>query len=93
MAGARRKARRSRDVIQEGASFQLCSDDFDDPDSDTGSPSLRRLREIVAGKDGTFPRSRSMALLLSTDFPNKHRDFEAVLETNERRASCAISRR
>ena len=55
----------------------------EDPDCDTGSPSLRRLREIVAGKDETYPRSQSMAMLLRTDFPNKHRDFEAVLE-NER---------
>ena len=54
-----------------------------DPNYDTGSLSLRRLREIVAGKDGTFPRSQCMAMLSSTDFPNKHRDFEAVLE-NER---------
>lgn len=45
--------------------------------------SLKRLRDVVAGRDSTFPRSRGIALLQTTDFPNKHRDFEAVLQ-NER---------
>ena len=47
---------------------------------DTARCSLKRIRDVVAGKDTTFPRSRGMAILQTTDFPNKHRDFEAVLE-------------
>ncbi len=47
---------------------------------DTDRCSLKRIRDVVAGKDTTFPRSRGMAILQTTDFPNKHRDFEAVLE-------------
>lgn len=50
---------------------------------DTDRFSLKQLRDVVAGRDTTFPRSRGMALLLATDFPNKHRDFEAVLENEK----------
>lgn len=49
----------------------------------TDKLSLKRLREVVAGRDTTFPRSRGMAILEATDFPNKHRDFEAVLENEK----------
>ena len=49
----------------------------------TDKLSLKRLRDIVAGRDTTFPRSRGMAILEATDFPNKHRDFEAVLENEQ----------
>lgn len=45
--------------------------------------SLRQLRDVVAGRESAFPRTQAMALLFDSDFPNKHRDFEAVLE-NER---------
>jgi hypothetical protein len=48
--------------------------------------SLKRLRDVVTGRDTTFSRSRAMALLLASDFPNKHRDFEVVLE-NETESS------
>jgi hypothetical protein len=47
---------------------------------DAEEASLKRLRAIVAGKDSTFPQARAMALLQASDFPNKHRDFAAVLE-------------
>jgi hypothetical protein len=47
---------------------------------DPEEASLKRLRAIVAGKDSTFPQARAMALLQASDFPNKHRDFAAVLE-------------
>jgi hypothetical protein len=50
---------------------------------DTDKLSLKRLRDVVAGRDTTFPRSRGMAILQTTDFPNKHRDFEAVLENEK----------
>jgi hypothetical protein len=50
---------------------------------DTDKFSLKRLRDVVAGRDTTYPRSRGMDLLLATDFPNKHRDFEAVLENED----------
>jgi|GEM_PF-1169874 len=42
--------------------------------------SLKRLRDAVAGRDSGFSRSHAMALLQISDFPNKHRDFQAVLE-------------
>ena len=42
--------------------------------------SLKRLRDVVIGRDTTFSRTRAMALLLASDFPNKHRDFEVVLD-------------
>lgn len=48
--------------------------------ADADKASLKRLRSTVAGRDATFPRSVAMDLLLGTDFPNKHRDFESVLE-------------
>ncbi len=50
---------------------------------DTDKLSLKRLRDVVAGRDTTFPRSQGMAILQTTDFPNKHRDFEAVLENEK----------
>jgi hypothetical protein len=62
---------------------------------DTDKLSLKRLRDVVAGRDTSFPRWRGIALLQSTDFPNKHRDFEAVLEnareTPEIRYLAALS--
>ncbi len=51
-----------------------------DTNASADKVSLKRLRDVVAGRDTTFPRSRGMALLHTTDFPNKHRDFQAVLE-------------
>lgn len=57
--------------------------------------SLRRLRDVVRGTDATFPRVRAMALLLDSDFPNKHRDFETVLgdakEPPEIRCAAALN--
>jgi hypothetical protein len=47
---------------------------------DPEEASLKRVRAVVAGKDSTFPQARAMALLHASDFPNKHRDFAAVLE-------------
>ena len=47
--------------------------------------SLRRLREIVAGREEVpdFPRTSAIHLLAFSDLPTRHRDLEAVLE-NER---------
>jgi hypothetical protein len=53
------------------------------PTLDADEISLRRLRDAVAGRVLDFPRTRAMALLLESDFPNKHRDFEVVLESQE----------
>lgn len=47
--------------------------------SDSNDISLKQLREVVAGRDCGFSRTRAMALLLESDFPNKHRDYEQVL--------------
>lgn len=62
--------------------------------SDPNEISLKRLREVVAGRDLGFSRTRAMALLLESDFPNKHRDYERVLanenETPEMRHLAAL---
>lgn len=42
--------------------------------------SLKRLRDVVRGSDLSFPRRRAMALLAASDSPNRHRDFQALLE-------------
>lgn len=55
----------------------------DEVNLDTDKLSLKRLQDIVAGRDTTFPRSQGMAILQTTDFPNKHRVFEAVLENEK----------
>jgi len=60
--------------------FNFVSRISEDVNVDTGKLSLKRLRDVVAGRETTFPRSQGMAILQTTDFPNKHRDFEAVLE-------------
>ena len=39
-----------------------------------------RLRDVVMGKDKTFPRVHAMNLWFDSDFPNKHRDLEAILD-------------
>jgi hypothetical protein len=44
---------------------------------------LEKLRDVVAGKDTSFPRRAAMALLLTSDFPNKDEDFAAVLEDEQ----------
>ncbi len=41
---------------------------------------LGRVRAVVAGREADIPRGMAMALLLASDFPNKHRDFQEVLE-------------
>ncbi len=56
-----------------------------DGSDNAGEASLTRLRQVVAGTSHVLPRSVAMAALVRSDFPNRHRDFEAVL-TNEREA-------
>ena len=51
--------------------------------SDPNEISLRQVRNVVAGRDQSYPRSQAMALLRASDFPNKHRDFEAVLQNED----------
>jgi hypothetical protein len=57
------------------AVVRLAGRRVDDPDG----VSLKRLRDVVAGKDAGWPRAHAMTRLLESDFPNKHRDFERVL--------------
>jgi hypothetical protein len=56
--------------------------------------SLRTVRDAIAGRNDSIPRVYAMGLLLASDFPNKHRDFEAVLENpaepSEMRYAAAI---
>jgi len=47
---------------------------------DLDETGLEKLRDLVAGKDASFPRGAAMAFLLTSDFPNKDEDFAAVLE-------------
>lgn len=42
--------------------------------------SLRQLRDVAAGRDNRLPRTAALQALLRSDFPNKHRDFEAILD-------------
>ncbi len=55
----------------------------DEEEIDPQEASLKRLRDIVRGRDMNFPRLEAMSLLQASDFPCKHRDFESLLE-NER---------
>lgn len=57
-------------ILRIGDAFQL------DPDR----VSLREVRQALAGHNPEFPATRAMALLFASDFPNKHRDFEALLD-------------
>jgi hypothetical protein len=38
------------------------------------------LRDAVAGNNTSIPRDQAISLLVSSDFPNKEREFEALLE-------------
>lgn len=65
---------------------RISEETYEETYIDTDKLSLKRLRDVVAGRDTSFPRSSGMDILQTTDFPNKHRDFEAVLE-NEKESS------
>jgi len=62
--------------------------------TDPDEVSLRKLRDAVAGRSPQLTRSRAMEILLASDFPNKHRDLQAVLmndgESPEVRAMAAL---
>jgi HEAT repeats len=47
-----------------------------------GSWTLPQVRAIVAGTQGGMSRASAMALLLASNWPTKHRDFEAVLRND-----------
>jgi len=47
---------------------------------DPDRASLQKVRRALAGNDPEIPATRAMAILFESDFPNKHRDFEALLE-------------
>jgi hypothetical protein len=51
----------------------------DRTDIDPDDVSLQRLREVVAGRATGYQRLAALRLLEQSDFPNKHRDFEALL--------------
>src|SRR5687767_1925548 len=51
----------------------------DRTDIDPDDVSLHRLREVVAGRATGYQRLAALRLLEQSDFPNKHRDFEALL--------------
>lgn len=52
---------------------------------DPDGVALRRVRAVVAGRETDIPRGMAMALLQASDFPNKHRDFQEVLENDNER--------
>jgi hypothetical protein len=44
---------------------------------------LERLRNVVAGRDTTFPRVRAISLLQAYDLPEKNRLLESLLENEQ----------
>lgn len=49
-------------------------------ESPTGPPSLRTIRETLRGRPTGLSDGDAIELLASSDYPNKHRELEAVLE-------------
>jgi len=48
--------------------------------SDIDRASLKQLREAVAGRNPGLPRAAALHALIRSEFPNKHRDLQHVLE-------------
>src|SRR5438874_5458304 len=86
MAGAARKTSKSSMSTKALPPFSFVPRISERVNGGSDALSLKHLRNVVAGRKTTFSRSRAMAMLQTTDFPNKHRDFEAVLE-NEKESS------
>jgi hypothetical protein len=50
-------------------------------DWDPPTVTLKAIREVVAGRgESGHSREQAMAVLMASDFPNKHRDFQSLLE-------------
>jgi hypothetical protein len=47
---------------------------------DDNLPTIRQIRNNVLGIDESISRAQAMMLLIASDFPNKHRDLQKVLE-------------
>jgi hypothetical protein len=62
--------------------FKLALRVPDDGAADSDELNLRRLREVVAGRDASIPRRAAMALLLSSGAPDADQDLAAVLEND-----------
>jgi hypothetical protein len=45
-----------------------------------GPPSLREIRDAVRGKTTDLSRASAVELLAASDYPNKHRDLQLLLE-------------
>jgi hypothetical protein len=50
---------------------------------DDNLPNIRQIRNSVLGIDESISRSQAMMLLIASDFPNKHRDLQKVLENEK----------
>jgi hypothetical protein len=46
----------------------------------TGSPTLRTIRDAVRGKNADLSRSAAVELLAASDYPNRHRDLQLLIE-------------
>ena len=58
---------------------------------DLGKLTLSQLRKIIKGNDSTLPKGQAMALLLVSQFPNKHRDFQEVLQNEDEPSTIRAS--
>lgn len=68
-----------KDLLPFASQLRLAGSNVDDPDR----VSLRSLRDAVQGKFGEPSRSQAMAQLVESDFPNKARELQLVLEDGE----------
>lgn len=79
-----------KDLLPFSSTLRLAGIEVGDPDQ----VSLRSLRDAVQGKFGESSRSQAMAQLIESDFPNKARELQHVLEdpddTLEARYMAAI---
>lgn len=69
----------NKNLLPFATQLRLAGSNVDDPDR----VSLRSLRDAVQGKFGEPSRSQAMAQLVESDFPNKARELQLVLEDGE----------
>jgi HEAT repeat protein len=52
--------------------------------------SIEQLRNIIAGRDRSIPRIQAVALMSNSDFAEKHKDLEMLLENSQEPAKIRI---
>src|SRR5215204_6186318 len=48
-----------------------------------GEIDLQKLRRVVTGESKEIPKTLAMNLLQNHEYPDKHKDLQAVLENND----------